>query len=295
MRPMTFSMLRLLADGRFHSGQALGRELRVSRSAIWQAVRAIAPSGLRVYCVRGRGYRLERAIEFLDPQTINDALEAERLPIRAEVHDALESTNSFLRDHPDKPHGTCVLAEWQSAGRGRQGNSWHMVPGDGLAFSLKWCFSGAVSSLSGLSLAVGVAVADACEACGVAGVDLKWPNDVLHCQRKLAGVLIDVQGEALGPTTTIIGIGINYRQPETLVQRIDQPITSITAIADPTPSRHGLWIALLKSLARVLDEFTRSGFAGLRHRWEARNAWLGNSVTVSGPGRLPIPGILERA
>ena len=108
-------------------------------------------------------------------------------------------------------HRVALAAEWQSAGRGRRGRAWTAIAGGSLTFSLGWKFEQGAGFLAGLSLAVGVAVVRALEAEGFKDVALKWPNDLIHRHLKVGGILIELNGDALGPTTTVIGVGLNVR------------------------------------------------------------------------------------
>jgi BirA family biotin operon repressor/biotin-[acetyl-CoA-carboxylase] ligase len=149
-----------------------------------------------------------------------------------------------------------------------------------------WRFERAAAALSGLSLAVGVAVARALAALGVEGVQLKWPNDVLHAGRKLGGILVELQGVAAGPAAAVIGIGLNLRLPAGVRDAVAQPVTDIAEIAARVPARNELLAAALFELERVLDGFAAYGFAPLRAEWIARHAHQGRQVTLSsGAGR----------
>ena len=292
--PHLIPILRRLADGRFHSGEVLAKSLGVSRATVWQALTDADAFGVRVFRVRGRGYRLESAIELLDLATLAGLL-GEASGFSVNLLDSVESTNTHLiaRAGEGTPHGTVVVAELQTRGRGRQGRPWLTGLAGALAFSLLWRFRGGVAGLSGLSLAVGLAVVRACEELGVAGVKLKWPNDVVHNGRKLAGILIEVQGDVLGPSLAVIGIGLNYRMTDKVRREIDQPVVDLAAIADPLPSRHALLAELLRQLSGVLTRFEAGGFAAMAAEWEARHAHQMKSVRLSLPDRSTVQGIAE--
>jgi len=201
MRAMTAGVLRLLADGEFHSGEALARALDVSRASVWNAVRELEAMQLDVYKVHGRGYRLPQPLSMLDRAEVERHLGAEAERFALDIRAGVDSTSTLLleRAAAGAPAGAVVAAEWQAAGRGRFGRAWHAGVGGALAFSLLWRFAQGAGALSGLSLAVGVALARALEAAGARGVALKWPNDVLAGRRKMAGALAEAhwQGEEL--------------------------------------------------------------------------------------------------
>ena len=194
------------------------------------------------------------------------------------------STNSdLLRDAEHLPSGTVLAAEEQTAGRGRRGRAWIAPPGGSLAFSVLWKFDGSVAALSGLSLAVGVAVARALEAQGAEGVRLKWPNDLLAqhdgAWRKLGGMLIDVSSATAGMVAAVIGIGLNVNLG-VAASAIDQPVTDLRALkCDAT--RDALLAAILNELATVLPVFVTEGFAPLVDEWNQRHAWRGLPVRLA--------------
>lgn len=269
MNALTFPILRLLADGQFHSGEAIARRFNVTRATVWNALQDAERLGVPLFSVRGKGYRLPQPLRFLDEASVREALGSQAGRFQFEFHDCIASTNSYLMQRAalGAPHGTCVAAELQTAGRGRRGRSWQAGLGNSLTFSLLWRFDSGAAALSGLSLAVGVALLRAMRELDIAGVNLKWPNDLLHADRKLAGILIELQGDIDGPSAAVIGIGLNLRLPESLLRSIDQPAVDLQQLSgrDIDPARKlGL---ILRHLAGVLDDFARDGFAGLREEW----------------------------
>jgi BirA family biotin operon repressor/biotin-[acetyl-CoA-carboxylase] ligase len=186
------------------------------------------------------------------------------------------------------PSGTCLAAEWQSAGRGRRGRSWVASLGGSLTFSLLWRFERGAGHLGGLSLAAGVAVARALREHGVERVQVKWPNDLVVDLRKIAGILVETSGDLQGPTAAVIGIGVNYRLGERVLDRIDQPVVDVAACATPAPGRTQLLGAMLLSLEATLAEFDRAGFAPFRDPWRALHAYHGRAVRVMAAGEAPF-------
>ena len=148
------------------------------------------------------------------------------------------------------------------------GRTWHSGLGTALTFSLLWRFDCGLNALSGLSLAVGVAVVRALNRLGAQGVQLKWPNDIMTGQGKLAGVLIEAQGDMLGPSAVVIGIGLNCALSGSQVQHIGQPACALDEICAAMPTRNKLLAVLLQELARVLQQFAQGGFAAFREEWE---------------------------
>ena len=280
MNTHTFPLLRLLADGGFHSGEALGKRLNLSRAAVWNALQVAQVLGVEIYSVRGKGYKLAQEVDFLDAKQILKTLATDTPNFKLEILETCDSTNSLLMQRASNgaAHGTCLVAEIQSSGRGRRGRTWVSVLGASLTFSLLWRFNTGASGLGGLSLAVGVALARAIKALGAEGIALKWPNDVLYQNRKLAGILIELQGEMMGPSTAVIGIGLNVHLPEATRQNIDQPVADIHEIV-PT-DRNRLLTSLMRHLGEVLIEFEREGFTNLREEWQSLNAYQNKQVRL---------------
>jgi BirA family biotin operon repressor/biotin-[acetyl-CoA-carboxylase] ligase len=280
MSALTFLALRRLADGRFHSGEAIARDLGRSRATLSEALKIAPELGVEVFSVRGKGYRLAEPIEFLDVPLITTRLAGTR--VRLHVVDEIASTSTRLLEMAaaGAPSGTALAAEWQSSGRGRRGRSWVSSVGGSLVFSLLWRFERGAGHLGGLSLAVGAAVARGLSACGVERVQVKWPNDVVVDFRKLAGILVETSGEMQGPSVAVIGVGVNYRLAERVMDRIDQPAIDVAHASPAAPSRSILVATLLAQLGAGLEDFEARGFAGVRDGWRALHAYQGRRVRV---------------
>jgi BirA family biotin operon repressor/biotin-[acetyl-CoA-carboxylase] ligase len=281
----------MLADGAFHSGPALACSLGVTRGTVWNAVRALERAGLDIYSVRGRGYRLAESVSLLDRETIVRGLGPCAVRFHVEVHDVLDSTNTHLVAlAAHAPAGTVVAAELQSAGRGRMGRTWHSGIGGALTFSLLWRFEAGAGALAGLSLAVGVALVRALTKLGARDVRLKWPNDLVANGAKLGGILIEMQGDALGPSAAVIGIGLNVKLSAAMRGRIDQPATDLSALCPGAVDRNVVLAVALAELAAVLDVFAEDGFKPLKAEWESAHALDGEEIVL----RLPT-GRTEQA
>ncbi len=297
---LTFPILRLLADGRFHSGEAIAKHFNVTRTTVWTAIQEAQNLGVTVFSVRGRGYKLPDPIVMLDREAILTAIGAERAWFKLELYDALESTNSYLMKKASQqvlalaPHATCVVAELQTAGKGRRGRSWQAGLGASLTFSLLWRFQSGASALSGLSLAVGVALIRALHSLGIHQARLKWPNDVLVANgrgpEKLAGILIELQGDMDGPSAAVIGVGVNLNLPEEIRRQIDQPATDVSTLAPEAANPNVLLGTILKHMADVLSEFERGGFEVLRDEWSAHHAYHHQAVRLIMPDGREILG-----
>jgi len=287
-----FSLLRILADGKFHSGERLGRSLGLSRAGVWNVVRRVEALGLKVFKVRGRGYRLAENPDLIETDILVTRLKGISPELHLEVLDECPSTNAVLveRAAAGVPHGAVLVCEHQSAGRGRRGNLWVSGVGGSLAFSILWRFARGAGALGGLSLAVAVGAAKALEPLGIRGVGVKWPNDLYLGGRKLGGALIEISGDVLGPSAAVIGVGINVRLNTAMRGRIGRPATDVASHVDAAPSRTALLAALLPSLAATLAQFSREGFAPFREEWLRLHAWRGRRVALSMSDRRVAEG-----
>ena len=301
LTPLGFSLLRHLADGTFHSGEDLAASVGLTRARVSQVLKDAEASGLALERVKGLGYRLLEAPRFLDAKAVGARLigigkeQGGPAPVVIEVVDQVDSTSSELmrRSQRKDIHGMALAAEWQTAGRGRRGRTWTAVVGGSLTFSLGWRFEQGAGFLAGLSLAAGVGVVRALEAEGFTGVALKWPNDIIHRHLKLGGILIELNGDALGPSTTVIGIGLNVRLPEAVRKDIDSPVTDLTKIAGKKSSlvdRNRLLARLLSELATVLEQYSNEGFAPFAAEWQHRHAYQGKPVRLLLPDGAVVHG-----
>lgn len=294
MNNLTFPILRLLADGRFQSGEEIARHFGVTRATVWNALKDAEAMGIQLFSVRGRGYRLPEPIQLLEYDSVLAAIGEQRSWFNLELHDHLESTNSYLMKQASSgcAHATCVAASLQTKGRGRRGRAWQAGLGASLTFSLLWRFQSGAAALSGLSLAVGVALIRTLHALGVTEAQLKWPNDVLVNQHKLAGILIELQGDMEGPSAAVIGIGLNLRLPQHVKRHIDQAATDLQSLMRMPPNPSELLGLLLRHLAEVLNEFETNGFARLREEWTTHHAFHKQPVLMLLPDGREAHGIV---
>jgi BirA family biotin operon repressor/biotin-[acetyl-CoA-carboxylase] ligase len=295
MNALTFPLLRLLSDGRFHSGEELASHFRVTRATVWNALQDAEALGVAIFSVRGKGYRLPEPMRFLNRDAVLDALGSHRDTFSLQIHDRIDSTNSHLMRAAAEgaAHGTCAVAELQTAGRGRRGRAWQAGLGNSLAFSVLWRFECGAGALSGLSLGVGVALMRALHALGATKSRLKWPNDVLVDQQKLAGILIELQGDMDGPSAAVIGIGLNLRLPEALRRSIDQPAIALEQALGSVPAPDVVLGTVLRHLADVMQVFEAQGFDALREEWTAHHAYQNQAVRLLMPDGRTIGGIAE--
>lgn len=290
-------ILKMMSDGAFHSGTDLGKKLGITRAAVCKNIHHLVQSGLEIHRVTGRGYKLEAPLILLDRARLLKLLgnRAEKVRDRLHVVDEVDSTNRYLdaqiTDRPDINGATCVT-ECQSGGRGRRGRFWIATPYGNLMLSMAWQFPGGPSLVSGLSLAAGVAIVHALEEYGVSGVGLKWPNDLLWENQKLAGILVDVQGEANGPTRVILGLGVNVHISREDAGRIDQPWVDLRGIVGEAIDRNRLTAIVIRHLLDMFQLFAGQGFAPFRADWQKLHRFQGQRVHVH-HGDKVFTGIAE--
>ena len=293
MSNLTFPILHLLADGQFHSGEALAQQFKVTRATIWNAIKHAEVLGITIFSVRGRGYKLPQAVEFLDKNAVLSAIGEQQEWFNVIILDEVTSTNTYLMQQKNVAHATCVAAHIQTKGKGRRGRTWVSQLGASLTFSLVWRFQCGAAALSGLSLAVGVALMRTLLSLGVDQAQLKWPNDVLVEGKKLAGILIELQGDLDGPSTAVIGVGINLNLPKALIEAIDQATTDLNTVSGNSINQNILLGTLLKHIAEVLSQFERLGFVGLRNEWVSYHAYHQQPVHMLLPNGTEVLGVVK--
>ncbi len=293
MSNLTFPILNLLADGQFHSGEALAQRFKVTRATIWNAIQYAESLGVEVFSVRGRGYKLPQAIELLDKNLVLNAIGEQRAWFNLQILDTVTSTNTYLMQQKGAAHATCVAAHVQTHGKGRRGRTWVSQLGASLTFSLLWRFQCGAAALSGLSLAVGVALIRALNSLGVNHAQLKWPNDVLVDSKKLAGILIELQGDLEGPSAAVIGVGVNLNLPKNVLESIDQPAIDLNNVSAKPINQSELLGVILKHLADVLSGFEAHGFIGLRDEWLRYHAYENKPVRMLLPNGTAINGTVK--
>ncbi|WP_312956541.1 bifunctional biotin--[acetyl-CoA-carboxylase] ligase/biotin operon repressor BirA [Pseudomonas songnenensis] len=271
-------LLKLLQDGRFHSGQELGDALGISRSAVWKHLQRLqGETSLLLYKVPGRGYRLAEPLSLLNSEEL--APQLMRLGWTLHLFDAIDSTNAeALRLLQQERTPFLVMAEAQTSGRGRRGRRWVSPFGQNLYCSLAFKVHGGARQLSGMSLAVGLAVMHALRLAGVPQVGLKWPNDVYVDGRKIAGILLELTGDPADVCHVVVGIGINVNMIDT--EGIDQRWTSMKEHIGMV-DRNALVVTLASALKRYLEQHANLGFSSLKDEWEASHIWQGQKCTLS--------------
>jgi BirA family biotin operon repressor/biotin-[acetyl-CoA-carboxylase] ligase len=284
-------LLRFLSADVARSGEDIADALGCSRSAVWKQVETLRALGVGVESMAGKGYWLTEPLELLEPDAIERALpEREAAYLNAiEVWPQLDSTNSELLRRPlRQQHAVAVLAERQTSGRGRHGRPWFSPLARNIYLSLGWRFEAGISELSALPLLLAMAASEALQTVGLAGLRIKWPNDLLVDDRKLGGCLVEIQGDANGPCNAVLGVGINVHMPPRTegADAIEQPWTAVANHVEAV-SRRGLAATLLTALIAHLVRFERLGFDTFMNDWDRQDALAGRPLEVMSPaGRV---------
>lgn len=279
-------LLKLLKDGRFHSGQDLGTALGVSRSAVWKQLQHLeAELNLPIHKVRGRGYQLAAPLSLLEEAAIAESSQGEHWPVS--IHDSIDSTNAqalrAIGEGQAAPF--LVLAERQTAGRGRRGRQWVSPFAENLYYSLVLRIEGGMRQLEGLSLVVGLAVLRTLQSFGVADAGLKWPNDVLVNNQKIAGILLELVGDPADVCHVVLGIGINVNMQ--VASEVDQLWTSVRRETGVSIDRNLMVARLNHNLQIDLERHRRDGFSAFQAQWEQAHLWQGRAVSlIAGVNRI---------
>ncbi len=271
-------VLSALADGKFHSGEQLATEIGVTRAAIWKSVKQLELEGAKIDAVRGKGYRIFAGLDLLDKQILSDGLSELVSSNNIHLFRSIASTNQFLLNLDSDGVTHICLSEYQSSGRGRLGRNWHSPFAQNIYLSIKKIISLPIESLSGLSLAVGVGVAQALKKLGVAEVKLKWPNDLRVEQKKAGGILVEIARSQPIGTELVIGIGLNWDMPEN--QQIDQAWVNLKSFANKGISRNTVVISVIQNVLYAVEEFAVNGFNELRAVWQQFDEFVGQDVKL---------------
>jgi len=292
------ALLQILGDGKYHSGAIIGKKLHLTRAAIWKIIQQANKYGIEIEAKTNLGYRIPQGLELLDKQKIIQYLNNNHVfpPDKILILDDIESTNSYLaeliKNKNFKKEQKCIcFAEHQTAGKGRLGRKWFSPFAQNIYLSILWQFYREPYELSSLGLAVAIAVVEALRDYGIKkDLSLKWPNDVLWQNLKLAGILIELVGEAHYAYNAIIGVGLNINMPKKAVEKIDQPWCDVAKITNATPQRNRLAGLLLNHLLSALTIYQNQGLKPFIKKWRKLDATYGKKVAIITP-RQAIVGV----
>lgn len=281
-------LIRRLAKGDFVSGQVLADSLGVSRTAISKNIQTLTDMGLDVFKVHGKGYRLAEPINLLQVDLIQQYLQTLRVSNPVEVHTIIDSTNSYLlRRLPNQVvDGQTCVAEYQSAGRGRRGKNWVSPFASHLYLSMYYPLEQGVAAAMGLSVVIGLAVADVLEKSFQLDVQLKWPNDIYVDGKKLAGILVELEGQPTESGHSVIGLGLNINMPPLQGVEIDQPWTDISRHTRLAVDRNRLVANLIAQFNIRLAQHKQYGLSPMLADWQRRDIFLNQPVEIHSGGQV---------
>ena len=284
-------LLKRLADGKYYSGEALGRDFKVSRAAIWKLIQKIESDyGLSIYAVKGKGYRLAEPLQLLNKHVIESQLSQDTINALSniELFYDIDSTNHYLNSKSleGAQSGYVVLAEQQTKGQGRRGRKWVSPFGSNLYLSLLWRFQLSPVQLGCLSLFIAVAIVRVLHNLGIKEVGVKWPNDIYYQDKKLGGILLEMRAEANGPSNVVIGIGLNLNMPitketgrEDMLHEIEQPWFDLKSIMKKDIDRNQIAALVINSLFTVLNDIPEKQIE-LLNEWQEMDILKGKIVDV---------------
>lgn len=269
-------LVKILSDGQFHSGQQLGQELGMSRAAINKHMQVLRDWGLDIFTVTGKGYSLSQSIQLLEQDKILSHLPSGQLTVLSVTN----STNQYLMEHiEDLQSGDACVAEYQQAGRGRRGRQWFSPFGANLYLSMYWRLEQGPAAAAGLSLVVGIVMAEVLQKLGADKVKVKWPNDLYMNDKKLAGILVELSGKAGDSANVIIGAGINLLMKEPDANIVNQAWANLQE-SGLQIDRNELVIELVTALRQSLQLFEVEGLNAFIDRWQPLDNFLDRRVKL---------------
>ncbi|AVG75224.1 bifunctional biotin--[acetyl-CoA-carboxylase] ligase/biotin operon repressor BirA [Pantoea ananatis] len=269
-------LIDILADGEFHSGEQLGETLGMSRAAINKHIQTLKSWGLEVYTVTGKGYSFPAPPQLLNEQKILGQLSQADIA----VIPVIDSTNQYLLERMHSlPSGSVCLAEYQQAGRGRRGRHWFSPFGANLYMSMYWRLEQGPAAAMGLSLVIGIIMAETLRSLGAQDVRVKWPNDIYLHDRKLAGILVELTGKTGDAAQIVIGAGINLAMRTAEAAQINQGWINLQE-AGVTINRNELAATLINRLREALPVFEQEGLTPFVTRWAELDNFINRPVKL---------------
>ncbi|RVU32998.1 bifunctional biotin--[acetyl-CoA-carboxylase] ligase/biotin operon repressor BirA [Rheinheimera riviphila] len=276
-------LIQQLSDGRIYSGELLAEQAGISRAAIARHISQLQSYGVDIYSIKGKGYKLSAPLQLLDAAKIRHYQTAGMAEVL--LQHVTDSTNSQLmrrlQDGQQLSKGSVLVAEAQTTGRGRRGNSWFSPFGANLYFSMYWQLEQGIQGAMGLSLVIGLAVAEVLEQQYLLPVRLKWPNDIYLADKKLAGILIELAGQSHAQCDLVIGLGLNLHMPRQADQQISQAWTDLQQHVAQPIDRNQLIALLQQRIVLHLRSFEASGFQTFSAAFNQRDQFLGKMVCLS--------------
>ncbi|MBS0850133.1 bifunctional biotin--[acetyl-CoA-carboxylase] ligase/biotin operon repressor BirA [Citrobacter sp. JGM124] len=272
--PLT--LIGILSDGEFHSGEQLGEQLGMSRAAINKHIQTLRDWGIDVFTVPGKGYSLPEPIQLLDEAFILSQISEGTV----NVLPVIDSTNQYLLERLDTlQSGDACIAEYQQAGRGRRGRQWFSPFGTNLYLSMYWRLEQGPAAAIGLSLVIGIVIAEVLQQLGARDVRVKWPNDLYLNDRKLAGILVELTGKTGDAAQIVMGAGINLAMKSVASDIVNQGWINLQQIGLDI-DRNQLSISLIKELRLALMHFEKEGLTPFLPRWKQLDNYIDRPVKL---------------
>ncbi|PHM48384.1 bifunctional biotin--[acetyl-CoA-carboxylase] ligase/biotin operon repressor BirA [Xenorhabdus sp. KK7.4] len=269
-------LIKILSDGEIHSGQQLGQKLGMSRAGINKHIQVIREWGVEILTIPGKGYRFPVPMNLLSKDTIENYLPENRI----EVIPVIDSTNQYLLDKlTELTSGDTCVAEYQYAGRGRRGRQWVSAFGRNLYLSMFWRLEQGPAAAIGLSLVVGIVIAEVLNRQGAEKVKVKWPNDLYLDDKKLAGILVELMGRTGDAAQIVIGIGMNISMSSEQQKIINQQWTNLQQ-AGVTVERNKLVTEIVTELKKALVQFENEGLQSFVPRWFKLDNFMNRPVKL---------------
>lgn len=284
----TFKIVDILSDCKIHAGTNIAATLGISRTAVWKVIKRLKEYNLPIES-KHQGYHLNFPLILLDKKKIEDLLKDPRVTL--EVFETIPSTSHYLRNKTPLKSMSFCLAEHQSKGRGRLGRSWSSPFGRNIYCSFSYTFNKDISEMSGLSLVIGILIANALESLNPKLKPLlKWPNDIYLNDQKVGGILIDLIAEAHGNCTAIISVGLNVNMKDVPLDGVDQPWCSLEHVLNEKLDRNVVIVRMVESILKGMDVFHEVGIEPFLPEWKRYDLLEGKKVSVS-TGKETLSGI----
>lgn len=279
-------IITILSDGHIHSGESLGQHLGITRAGVWKFIKQLSDLGIPLESTKKLGYRLLQPLILLDNKLIKNELQLRKellKKLKLEIFSNIDSTNTYLRKYfrTKTEQIPICIAEMQTAGKARLDRTWHSPFGVNLYFSCLWRFHKDLSELAGLSLAISLAIIATLDELGLKkDLKVKWPNDILWQQQKLAGILIEVNAESHNVSQAIIGIGLNINIKNEKSKVINQPWTSLEVILGKPLDRNVVTAKLINHLFPLLEDFEKNGFTHFKNHFKKYDYLLDKNIAL---------------
>jgi BirA family biotin operon repressor/biotin-[acetyl-CoA-carboxylase] ligase len=270
-------------EDQFVSGEELSRQLQCSRTAVWKHIQALRKQGYVFEAIPRLGYKMLKKPSKLNPGKMTSMLKTKSLGQVLRIYDEVDSTQNIAHDlvRQGAAEGTLILAEQQTAGRGRMGRAWHSPKSKGIWMSLILKPKISLQFTPHLTLLTAVALCRALQPYVPHKVGIKWPNDLLIRERKVSGILLESSAEDVRLNYVIAGIGVSANlTEEDFPEELRDKATSLFIESGQLVDREQLICSFLEQIEALLELYIQQGFAPIRTLWEALSITLNQSIRV---------------